>query len=225
MYLMKLLTCLAVLWCGALTVQADALGAFNNISRSYSADIVSYNQRAPRDIYKTHVVMSRLGIRMETESMFGDHAKEVYIQRFKDNSSWLVKPDKKTFAKLPVETEGETGEDAGEGGVMSTQACQMGEKNLKSKKIMGQKSFNGDEVIVWNCMLNGYVVEQYYSSYWAVVVKEFMPSGDVVELRNIKSVDFQEGFFSPSKRYRQVSIEEFLTGAPKLEPYSESGIN
>jgi hypothetical protein len=204
------------------SVAADAQMVYEGILRTYSAEIVRYHQRAPNEKDAIQVVVSRDGVRMEVESMLEEQAKQLFIQNFNKNLSWLLKPEAKIFTLLPVENDEELEGNDVMTGIMSTQPCDGEQGSIKAKNIIRKDLFNGDPVVVWRCESNAGVFEQYYSVYWAIVVREVWPSGDVAELRKVKSADdFQESYFYPPKNYRKVLLEEFMTGAPKLELYFE----
>jgi hypothetical protein len=208
-------------WVGGVGA-AEVQNAYEGILHPYSAEIVRYHQRAPNEQHAIHVVVSRDGVRIEVDNMLDEQTKQLFIQNFNKNLSWLVKPKAKTFTLLPVENDEEIAGSDMMAGVMSTQPCDGDQGSMKAKDIIRKDLFNGDPVVVWRCESNVGIFEQYYSVYWAIVVREVWPSGDVAELRQIKSAgDFQESYFYPPKHFREVLLEEFMTGAPKLESYSE----
>jgi len=159
---------------------------------------------------------------MGVENMLNDQAKQLFMQNFNQNLSWLLKSEAKVFTVLPVDNDEEEAGGDVIAGVMSTQPCDGDQSSMITKKIIRKDLFNGDPVVVWHCESKAGVFEQFYSVYWAMVVREVWPGGDVAELRRVKSAEhFQAPYFFPPKHYRQVPLEEFMTGAPKLEPYSE----
>lgn len=195
---------------------ADKSLFYTHIKNPYSAEMYSYNKFNPKKIHKSKVVISNKGIRVESKGMFIDETKGLYIQNFSSNQSWVVDPKNKIFSLLKEhQQENDTKPNEGMGGIMSSRPC-LG-MDESEKKIEGEAMIDNEKVIIWSCNEK---IKQGYSQHWNSVIWEELENGATSKLTNLKAVDFEEGFFSPSKNYREVSLAEFYTGAPTLKPYT-----
>jgi hypothetical protein len=192
--------------------------SYVNLPPPFSAEMVSFNERNARYLSKTRVVMSRDGVRLESHNMFGEGVKGIFVQNFADETSWMIKPEKRIFSQLPKEPEALDNQTSA-GGIMATKPCQGYNVESDANKIVRLETLAGEEVVVWECGSSPDKVTQYFNTRWLMVVKETNSNNDVVELRNLRKTSFQPAFFRPSGDYREVSLHEFFVGVPELDTY------
>lgn len=203
-----------------LCMSADAKDTEMNITSSYSAEFVTYNEMNADRKETMKVVMTPFGVKVTSSDMHGQGKPGTYIQNFEDLSTWMVDKSKRTYTKLPQEDMKES--EKLSGGVMATKPCLGPKETMPEKKAIEVKEFDGDKVLVWACNFQGYETVQYFSEKHRVVTKEVTENKDVYELKNIKEVELSKAFFMPPATYREVSLKEMIVGVPDLKKY-ESG--
>ncbi len=186
--------------------------------RSYSADLVSFNEMNVNNRSTVKVVVTNDGIKMYSESMHGRGRPGIYIHNVKANENWVMDSVRRVYTKIPNEDELDSKKFSN--GVMASRPCRPLSENSNVKKVaIDKREFNGDSVLAWRCDFDGFKTEQYYSERLLTVTREKNSNLDVSQLENIKEVSFTEAFFYPPESYREVSLKELYTGNPELTQY------
>jgi len=206
---------------------ANTLAEKNNIGEKikvpFSATMKSYNKFSPKKVHKSKITMSKHGVRVESNDMFIDNNKGLYIQNFSEKKSWVIDKKKRIFSNIEINDEENLtskGQGSNVGGIMSTRPC-LG-YNKSQKKIIGQETLSNDEKnIIWSCSnIKNQTIKQGYSQKWNIVVWEESANGNTSKLVNIKKSHYKNDFFLPSSNFREVSLKEFYTGGTTtLEKY------
>ena len=199
-------------------------------AKPFSALLVEYNKHNENVKKRTRITLSQHGIRSESLSQSSNTPQLVYIQNYKSEQEWLVNSSSHYYSELPTGNTVEISEDkqnASKGdqsedimtwsGVLRSMPC----SGAKAKKI-STRSVKNSELSVWKCTDGqGRSYLQHFSSLLGFVIRQETSDGHIGELQEIKFVDKPIDYFKPSKMWREVSMEEFLTGAPLLPAYVE----
>jgi hypothetical protein len=196
----------------------------------FSATLVEYNKHNEEVKERTRITLSIYGIRSEKLIQRLNKPYYIFIQNNITSQKWLVNFKKKYYFELPkgklveskveenIDIEGESSEENNAwSGVFRTKPC----GGFKGKKI-AVRDVKNTELSVWKCTDKkgrGYI--QHYSELLGFVIRQETTDGQIGELQEIKFVDKPNEYFKPSNLWREVTIEEFVTGIPMLEPYKE----
>lgn len=197
------------------TLAADDDNFYNAIVVGFSADMVLYNERySGREV--KNVILTSQGVRLKANGLFGWDGIGMFISDFNGDQSWVVDVDKKIYAKLPADEGGDADEDKESGftesGVMATKPC-LGADLVKKLSVKNVGAgFGGAGIEHYQCTIGAMVTHQIYSLEYGVVIKETMPSGDVLQLQNMRKIDAAKEYFQPPKGYSAVELREFYTG-------------
>ena len=199
------------------------------LARPFSAELVEYNRHNQKLQKKSRVQIGKDGLRMTKLAPGSDKPVFTYIQNFQTQQEWMVSPGKLYYAELPAADDlqaarsGEEAEDAVDipMGVMGSEPCQGMEKQKR-----GERGLKGTQLSVWECKPeNGAETYlQHYSTLLGVVIRQESSKGHTFELRDIKLDPPDAEEFKPSRLWREVTLEEFFTGAPTLPDYIESDL-
>ncbi|MES9970349.1 MAG: hypothetical protein ABW092_09970 [Candidatus Thiodiazotropha sp.] len=199
-------------------------------AKPFTALLVEYNKHNERVKKRTRITLSQYGIRSENLPQDSNKAKLIYIQNYKSSQEWLVNSQRQYYSEIPngspvISDEGYQGDGADDGkddtmawsGVLRSLPC----SGAKGKKI-NTRSVRNSELSVWKCNdAQGRDYLQHYSSLLGYVIRQETSDGQIGELKEIKFIDKPNDYFRPSEMWREVSMEELLTGAPMLPAYKE----
>lgn len=183
---------------------------------SIMAHVINENRQHPETSFVNKLMISRLGLRLETASHGPSEKPNVFIQNFVTDQAWLVDQTRKIYVEIPETDDELPGVEEGyTSGMVTTSACEG-----LNKKAAGTRQWRGFKVSVWDCDLgNGATIRQFYSPYWGLVVREENMAGISSELNQIKPVELDPDLFKPPANYRVTDFRELLQGASKLESY------
>lgn len=199
-------------------------------AKPFSALLVEYNKHNESAKKRTRITLSQHGIRSESLSQSSNTPQLVYIQNHKSEQEWLVNSSNYYYSELPPGNTVESSEDNQNipkadqsedimawSGVLRSMPC----SGSKGEKI-STRSVKNSELSVWKCTDGeGRSYLQHFSSLLGFVIRQETSDGQIGELQEIKFVDKPIDYFKPSEMWREVSMEELLTGAPMLPAYKE----
>jgi len=202
----------------------------NYISRSFTAELKAYNRLSPEQVNVSLVFISPDGIRLQQTDMFGDRQQGWFLQSFRDNKSWVVRPEKRVYAELSDERQpdqsnsqrqDQSTQSSGKvtNGVMSTQVCAG--NNLVHKQVIGNDLVGGYETVIVACRYTQYSVRQFFSNKLNMVLKEEQPGNVIVELGRIEELVLQNDLYQPPEKFAEVSLDEFFLRANTLGRFKE----
>lgn len=187
--------------------------------RSFLAELVEYNQHQPSLQRKMLIQIGREGVRLtEIDSNTGQSVF-IQIQNFRTQQVWIVRPDLLYYSELPAVKEVDESQDDVDfsQGVLSSESC-FGMDKRKQREY----GLKGGLLTVWSCIpKSGEPYTQHYSSLLGVVIRQEKTNGHIFELRNIVLDPPEKNIFTPSKLWRELSVEEFFMGVPMLPLYRE----
>ncbi len=189
------------------------------INIPFSADLVEYNLHYPALQRKIWLQIGQEGARMMSFDLSTGQPNFIKIENFNSGKEWLVRPDRLYYSELILEdVESEAVDDFEfSKGVLGFEPC-LGRK----KQPLKVHGFKGGELSSWSCLSkDGKVFIQHYSSLLGLVVRQEAEDGHVFELRNIVLEPSENGVFSPSDLWREVTLEAFFMGVPVLPVYIE----
>ncbi|MCU7841053.1 MAG: hypothetical protein KZQ94_16945 [Candidatus Thiodiazotropha sp. (ex Troendleina suluensis)] len=190
--------------------------------RPFSAVLVEYNRHNEETKRRTRLVLGRQGMRSESLSPQSGEAGLVFIQNYQTEQEWLANPALHVFSELPEGRpigEHDVAVDNQENliGVLLNRPCagMTGEK--QSARAVGET-----ELSVWRCTdSRGQAHLQHYSTLLGVVIRQETEDGQISELQEIALTDDSVVHFEPSSLWREVSLGEFVNGAPMLPDYDD----
>lgn len=230
MILSSLFITFIVLCCSSPVLAVDLKSDILNPKYPFSATLVEYNKHNEQVKERTRITLSKYGIRSEKLLQRRNKPYYIFIQNNKTSQKWLVNFKKKYYFELPkgelvepkVEEDIDIGSESIEdntawSGVFRTKPC----GGVKGKKI-AVRDVNNTELSVWKCTnKKGRSYIQHYSDLLGLVIRQETIDGQIGELQDIKFIDKPIEYFKPSEIWREVTIEEFVTGVPMMHSYKE----
>lgn len=202
-------------------VNPDGTDAFVPV-QPFSAVLVEYNRHNEETKRRTRLVLSRRGMRSESLSPQPGEPGLVLIQNYQTGQEWLANPGMHIFSELsegrPV-GEHDIAVDNQEYsiGILLNRPC----IGMTAKK-QSTRAIGGTELSVWRCTdSRGQAHLQHYSTLLGVVIRQETGDGQISELREIALTDDSPGNYEPSSLWREVSLGEFVNGAPMLPDYDD----
>ncbi|MCU7878771.1 MAG: hypothetical protein KZQ84_18595 [Candidatus Thiodiazotropha sp. (ex Lucinoma borealis)] len=191
-------------------------------ARPFSAVLVEYNRHNKEAKRRTRLVISGQGMRSESLSPQPGEPGLVFIQNYQTGREWLANPSMYVFSKLPegkLIDERDVAVDDQENsiGVLLNRPCVGMTAEKRSTRVVGET-----ELSVWRCTDNqGQDLLQHYSTLLGVVIRQETGDGRISELQDITLIDELPGHYEPSSLWRELSLGEFVTGAPMLPDYDD----
>ncbi|MCU7947965.1 MAG: hypothetical protein KZQ72_15230 [Candidatus Thiodiazotropha sp. (ex Cardiolucina cf. quadrata)] len=199
-------------------VNPDGTDAFVPV-QPFSAVLVDYNRHNEETKRRTRLVLSRRGMRSESLS---PQPGLVLIQNYQTGQEWLANPGMHIFSELSEGRsvgERDVAVDNQENpiGVLLNRPCVGMTAKKQSTRAVGET-----ELSVWRCTdSRGQAHLQHYSTLLGVVIRQETEDGQISELQEIALTDDSPVHFEPSNLWREVSLGEFVNGAPILPDYDD----
>lgn len=185
---------------------------------SISATYREFHESSGTELSNARVHLSPFGMRIEQRV---DDEKIAVYHNFVTGQMWFLHVDRKVVHEIPVElSEDSQSEDAVENGFnlgfIDTVPC----SSLEGVERMDVR-WRGRQVSLWDCYLETKeaVAMQHYDDSIGLVVRSEYVDGVVMQLEDLKFRHYEKSFFVPSNKYRVVSMNELMTGAPEIEKY------
>lgn len=192
-------------------------------ARPFTAILVEYNKHNAGKQRKTRLTVSSHGMRSEGLIPEVDGRELVFIQDYRASRQWLASPDRACYSELPEGKSGtpHDGESAdvknSQTGVLMLTPC----SGMEGEKL-SERKIRETELSVWKCTdSQGRHYIQHFSTLLGVVIRQETQEGNIGELREISLVDQSPDYFRPSSSWREVTLEEFLTGKMRLPAYED----
>ena len=192
-------------------------------ARPFTAILVEYNKHNAGKQRRTRLTLSHHGMRSESLTPEVDGREVVFIQDYRTSREWLASPDRACYSELP-EGRSDTsldGESANaqnsQTGVLTLTPC----GGMEGEKL-SERTIRDTELSVWKCtdgQDRHYI--QHFSTLLGVVIRQETQEGNVGELQEISLVDQSPDYFRPSSSWREVTLQEFLTGKVELPAYED----
>ena len=185
---------------------------------SISATYREFHEKSGTEMSSARVNLSPFGMRIEQRV---DDEKIAVYHNFVTGQMWFLHVDRKVVHEIPVElSEDSQSEDAVKNGFklgfIDTVPC----SSLEGVERMDVR-WRGRQVSLWDCYIETKeaVAMQHYDDSIGLVVRSEYVDGVVMQLEDLKIRHYDKSFFVPSKKYRVVSMNELMTGAPEIEKY------
>jgi hypothetical protein len=190
--------------------------------RPFSAVLVEYNKHNDQFKRKTKLTLSKYGLRTEGMNSGSSVEQMVFIQDYKTSRRWLANPIRACYSELPEGKPVEVPSDTTSGinlkpSILSAIPC----NGSQSEKI-SSREVNNTELSVWKCSDDqGNTYIQHFSTLLGLVIRQESQNGEVGELENISLIDQSPTYFRPMEEWREVTLQEFITGRTLLPAYED----
>jgi len=185
---------------------------------SISANFREFHEASESEISLARIHLSPHGMRVEQKM---DGAKTAVYHDFRDGRAWFLNLDRNIAHEIPAllgsEVENVDVVDPHfKLGFIDTKPC----SNLIGR-IRQQVFWRGRLVSLWDCYIapGEAVAMQHFDETIGLVVRSEYVDGVVMQLEDIQYRQFDKLFFVPGEKFRSVSLQELMTGAPKIETY------
>lgn len=191
-------------------------------ARSFSAVLVEYNKHNEQTKHKTKLTLSEYGMRSEALNAEDSVQHMVFIQDYDSSRRWLVNTTRACYSELPEDkgTDEKASSDkhsTSTPSILSIRPC----NNSKAEKLSARE-INNTELSVWKCTdQQGLTYIQHFSTLLGLVVRQESQEGQIGELVNISLNSPEPQYFKPSDKWREVTLEEFITGRAVLPSYED----
>jgi hypothetical protein len=186
---------------------------------SVSAERVVFVDALPDPVLRSRIWLSAEGFREEPElAPTQTGPRLTYVNRNSTGERWLLSPDAKKAARLPMRDEQGAAPRTLAGGVLTRQPC----RGLSTARRLSDESYEGFAVQRWVCSGvedSGAALTQLFAPALDLVVWEERAEGSVTALRAIVRGPQPRHLFEPPPDYNVVSITEFFVGPPPLPRY------
>jgi hypothetical protein len=188
--------------------------------RPFSAVLVEYNKHNEVLKQKTKLTLSNHGMRSESLSRADDEPHMVFIQDYDTSRRWLASPARACYSELPKEAPAAKNADLNEKtdkqpSILSLTPC----NGAKAEKL-STRAIKNTELSVWKCTdEEGRFYIQHFSTLLGMVIRQESQEGEIGELIDLTLVSHSPGYFKPSNTWREVTLEEFITGKVILPAY------
>ena len=194
--------------------------SFLKPTKPFSAVLVEYNRQNDQVKRRTKLSLSKYGMRTEGLNLESSVQQMVFIQDYESSRRWLTRPARACYSELPegksvVASDTSTKGITAKPSILSAVPCNG---NLSEK--ISTRVIKDTELSVWKCTDNqGNHYIQHFSSLLGVVIRQESQDGEIGELSDISLIDQPKSYFRPLDEWREVTLQEFITGRTLLPDY------